>query len=1730
MMMAGWNVRNRSINYRDRKLSPEEYFRLDENKSPVENAYTIYKGLSNKKTSDSLRVCFLNEIVKLFEEHKPDSLKFTVEEWLYLFSTCLVHHQCQIRAATLRAIRHLLSHPNDLQKFNELQLAYLCCRSLDIVLFNEEERLQALKLIRKMLAVSPEHVSPVIVYCLVSLAESGTKERILRACLATLCEIGVLNPNLLIMCGGVSAIRRNVLETHSPRIAESLCGVLLHLLEYPCTRNLAGVRLECLAAPYCDITYKKQNAGDLRFTSSRIALLSVLKSFAGIIEFCNPNNTSGLKAIIEVLYLNQDEVKKAILDLFYELIGLPTPQWNDESIDYSVALGVVDPADFQDAWRITDGFVAVEGRSILPTLAHSVPNITEIHLSMLLYSFVENSLLNALVQVIVTSENALSVRATILLGRLLELMHKLLPADVCNTNHCLPTLIMKAAEGNDRAKAAIAALTSYHQMLRNRPASCSLFLDTIIQSGQLINSRIFHREISTKEAYLLPKKRATLERRRYDSVGSSSNHEDGSDNGRDGAGIGSSSSIKGTFTQKRAKFLHFFDNTKEYEKLIHDSQVLSTNNPATWDWDIVITLLRSDMLGKMDDLQTRFIRTLVSYYKPSLNLFSHEELTEKRQVPSFVTAGLDLLDWLLKSSELECIRLLTDLFTDIKTHLLAISTSRSAHNCLFSPQHMASTMCQQYFLFIGRLCKNDQGLNVLTNTDVFKQLSNLVSSTKTHICYVKLIVSGLDYSYRVPRQILEKALKSPQRAARHYATQFLLVLLRAKVPKFDEYGIPLIINQLRDKERLISLTALDILLEACHDKTYLEEIVNLWPSEELAGLEDDGRIVMTKFYSIPRGINHTKAHVKEEIQLWMDSFNKKYVLMLEADTHASLTLHTRNEDKTYSKRTCSNRPTIVPPNILPHLYGQLVQTSQGMANLQRYGLLVQHIETLENARCGNDTECLNLKASLWVLGHLSTSAEGVEFLNDPVTRVYEKIIYLAKTCPVYSIRATSINVLGLIGSTKPGADVLYKLDWLCVRHDRNTLWPVNEPEDWVSQKLSPVRHAFESFPPYNYTGIDERDLNVSGIGQASFYFDDPNDSITDIQREEIDTVDMSGVAPLQVTSTTPSVPAKARTLPDKILTARAMRSKHNRSLSESKTADSLSIINNPDIRHRQRFNSGTDSNTSGVSSCDSVGGRNAPEFTTQHHTLSPIPSSSNLMEFKRPRPRRISVTGVPINDMGPSPQDIHGVAAFRSIRRNRPVWSESAAEDHNSSTVSESQVQSTANRPFYSKSKSLDRHSSFSGYEDFKQNLLSHRLLKTSNLKGPCYIGICLPKYINDLFPPIVHNAGTYVSQLNGADSAVQLVADLSLQMTQLTTSDDVNVVAEPQITNLPNMMDSMSDVGMVSSMSDVSTTSKRCRMVSKHDRNECLYCARQRGSRLNSSSCISSDLNISASTSRKRGSYAPQSILTASMDVSYNSPESVFSEESVGTGRISNQILRHVQNMVVWSKQSKNALLELKNKQPAAFQDICLYSEVCKILGNNTYRPWARRFIQEIFYDLDFDCFFSDTTEILKTQRELFSDETLEIIETSDTSGELNVITMSKMSSLAGAAEKSNSNCSSSSSSSAIVKTHLMHFKPPALASVYEASAENLLTDSLNSKRSSLNPLSVPNKPDGDDDDDDDVTTPETLKFRTEQSIDGSSATTLTETANRNIFTTNDMCSERKQKQYFSENLVLWK
>jgi len=57
-----------------------------------------------------------------------------------------------------------------------------------------------------------------------------------------------------------------------------------------------------------------------------------------------------------------------------------------------------------------------------------------------------------------------------------------------------------------------------------------------------------------------------------------------------------------------------------------------------------------------------------------------------------------------------------------------------------------------------------------------------------------------------------------EQACRLYATKHLRVLLRASVEFFSSWGMELLVTQLHDHSKAVSIEALDILDEACEDK------------------------------------------------------------------------------------------------------------------------------------------------------------------------------------------------------------------------------------------------------------------------------------------------------------------------------------------------------------------------------------------------------------------------------------------------------------------------------------------------------------------------------------------------------------------------------------------------------------------------------------------------------------------------------------------------------------------------------------------------------------------------------------------------------------------------------------------------------------------------------------------------------------------------------------------------
>lgn len=141
---------------------------------------------------------------------------------------------------------------------------------------------------------------------------------------------------------------------------------------------------------------------------------------------------------------------------------------------------------------------------------------------------------------------------------------------------------------------------------------------------------------------------------------------------------------------------------------------------------------------------------------------------------------------------------------------------------------------------------------------------------------MKLIISSLDYREVGPsRDLLAAVLTCPNENSRLYATQFLLVLLRAGLPYFCNWGIKLLAKQLQDKSRSIYLTTLNILHEACEVPMCLETLVKLNP--DLLHLGERGVLLLIRFLSIPLGYSMlNKNHfILNEIKRWQEYFNYK---------------------------------------------------------------------------------------------------------------------------------------------------------------------------------------------------------------------------------------------------------------------------------------------------------------------------------------------------------------------------------------------------------------------------------------------------------------------------------------------------------------------------------------------------------------------------------------------------------------------------------------------------------------------------------------------------------------------------------------------------------------------------------------------------------------------------------------------------------------------------------------
>ncbi|XP_030624261.1 rapamycin-insensitive companion of mTOR [Chanos chanos] len=1052
----------RSIRMRGRNDSGEENVPLDLTRDPADNLREILQNVAKQQGVSNMRkLGHLNNFVKLLCNvgHLEEKLGFTYEEIIICLRLALLNEAKEVRAAGLRALRYLIRDSSILQKVLRLQVDYLIARCIDIQQSNEVERTQALRLVRKMITVNALLFPSSVANSLIAVGNDGLQERdrMVRACIAIICELALKNPELVAQRGGLSTILKNVIDCQLSRINEALITTILHLLNHPHTRQYvrSDVELEQILAPYTDFHYRHnpdtaegqlKEDREARFLASKMSIVASFRSWSGIINLCKSDN-SGIQSLIGLLCIPNMEVRRGLLEVMYDIFRLPIPVATPDFIE---ALTSVDPSRFQDTWRLSDGFVASEAKIILPHRARSRPDLMDNYLALVLSAFISSGLLEGLVEVITSSNDSISVRATILLGELLHMANTILPHSHSHHLHCLPTLMNMAAsfdipqEKRMRASAAVNYLKRFHEKKKRGPKPNSLYLDHIIRKSMATHY--------CRDQHLRPQRDIFI--------------------------------IKDT---EDALMMH-----------LRESHILHHKQNLDWNWILIGTILKwpnVNLRNNKDEQMHKFVRRLLFFYKPSSKLYGSLELDHSK-ARQLTVVGCQFIEFLLESDE-DGQAYLEDLVKDIVQWLSSTSGLKSDRS--LQSNGLLNTLSQHYFLFLGTLSAHPSGVKMLEKCSVFQCLLNLCSlKNQDHL--LKLTVSTLDYSRDgLARVILSKILTAATDNCRLYATKHLRVLLRASVEFFSNWGIELLVTQLHDRNKAISMEALDILDEACEDKANLHALIQMKPA--LTHLGDKGVLLLLRFLSIPKGFSYLneRGYVTKQLEKWQKEYNLKYVDLIEEQLNEALTTYRKPVDGDNYVRRSNQR--LQRPNVyLPvHLYGQLVHDKTGCHLLEAQNVVADLSYTVRSPVLDKWEGIKQLKAALWALGNIGSSNWGLNLLQEE--NVIPDIVALAQHCEVLSIRGTCLYVLGLISKTKQGCELLKLQGWDSVRHSRRQLWPVVPDE--VEQQPPSLLSSVPSTLSLNSESTSSRHNSESDSTQPGMYImDDDKLESSDLSEDQ----------------------------------------------------------------------------------------------------------------------------------------------------------------------------------------------------------------------------------------------------------------------------------------------------------------------------------------------------------------------------------------------------------------------------------------------------------------------------------------------------------------------------------------------------------------------------------------------------------------------------------------------------
>lgn len=779
-----------------------------------------------------------DELLQMIGDSSHDSEADLVDDVFRCLKVALFHDAAEVRAASLRAIRYLLKDETSVESLLRVDLPIYIVRSIDIVLENRTERIQALRLVRKFLSISPHLFPSAFTRSLIAIAQDGQSQNdnLTRACWALLAELSIMSPISSTKdtqnCA-FNAIMDAALSGNQPHgMCESLISTLLFMLNWPKTRRLirGDLDLQTFVAPFTDSHYtapvskdQKQKINQTakfdvdpydqrenKFTAAKTSLISILRSWQGLIYLCEPQSSecnlvsnSCLKSLINMLYLPYGDVRRRLIDLIFELLYLPLPE---STPDFEAGLKFLERHQLsKDSWKIHDAFVVDEAKALLPPLrSRSRMNLVSDYMALLLVVLFHCNVVDALSEVIITPSNQEnSIRATLLLYQLLTLSYQYLPTDSFSQYLTLSTLISHAAskvdDSRDLANAALSNLGRDNPFKKssNQPNTrSSIFLGQILefcsqqqqQSQSNQQNETFNKSQQNNHSGMSTTTTvnsiSTITSQSLGNDSSSSSISTLVNTTKRHSRTPSISSKSPSILSKSPSISDAVAMLTNFTFKPNSKSILKTiieQDWQSWDWEHINFILTRpcDEMKKMSTQHYRsFLKKLTNFFKPSFNQYSSIDINNER-CRQLCKTGCNLVDFLSESSEPKAIEYLEDLLDDISMSMHCDSDSHNNYTSgtmnsevisnnasstgtpigpmmprpdinILNSSKLISTMSSTYFIFIGRLSSSKKGYQMLERSSIMKLIDNLTRTsmlaTSPAEVYVKLIISCFDYS------------------------------------------------------------------------------------------------------------------------------------------------------------------------------------------------------------------------------------------------------------------------------------------------------------------------------------------------------------------------------------------------------------------------------------------------------------------------------------------------------------------------------------------------------------------------------------------------------------------------------------------------------------------------------------------------------------------------------------------------------------------------------------------------------------------------------------------------------------------------------------------------------------------------------------------------------------------------------------------------------------------------